>query len=134
MLAIAMSHLTVLLPYSIQTYSKSHIPVPTQYCRTVRLFRFHDVMMKFKVMFIFVLRSSVLSFFFLFFCVVHVYSLFLCEYFFCYFCIPERRLYFNSVRMFVQVLTKIRATYLFIRDLPIGIHTALCSATDQFAP
>lgn len=36
--------------------------------------------------------------------------------------------------MFVQVLTKIRATYSFIRDLPIGIHTALCSATDQFAP
>lgn len=45
------------------------------------------------------------------FCFVH------CEYLFCYFCIPERRLYLNSVRMCVQ--TKIRATYTLYDSLEI---------------
>lgn len=44
-----------------------------------------------------------------------------------YFCILEKSLYFNCVKMCVQVLTKIRATYLFIEIYhQIQTHTALC--------
>lgn len=67
------------------------------------VFNFHDVMGLFCIHSsntVWVLHSSIFHHYLSFLCCPLV---FFCEYFFCYFCIPERRLYFNSVRMCVQV-------------------------------
>lgn len=47
--------------------------------------------------------------------------------------LSQRENYILTVRMYVHVCNQNESNmYIMIRDLPIGLHTALCSTSDLF--